>query len=33
MWQRKLLAGLKALLFLLACALAVVSSVYSYSLR
>ena len=33
MWQRKLLVGLKALVFLLACALAIVSSVFSYSVR
>jgi hypothetical protein len=33
LWQRKLLAGLKALALLLTCALAVVSSFFTYSVR
>lgn len=33
MWQRKLLAGIKLLLFLLTCALAIVSSFLSYNIR
>lgn len=33
MWQRKLLAGIKLLLFLLTCALAIVSSFFSYNIR
>ena len=33
MWQRKLVIGMKLTVFILTCALAIVSSFYSYSIR
>jgi hypothetical protein len=33
MWQRKLIVGIKLLVFLLTCALAILSSFFSYSIR